>query len=751
MEKDEQAKKDLVAIDGIVDSIIYHNEENGYTIFEIATADKEHPQQEIPVTVVGTIPSISEGTCIKVMGSWVIHPSYGRQFRMEYYEQSMPVTSDAILRYLSSGAIKGIGPKTAAMIVGQYGADTFDVIENHPEWLADLPGISQKKAEAISEHYRAQFGMRNVMLFCQDFCGPATSIQIYKKWGGSAIDIIKQNPYRLCDEIHGIGFARADGIAQTLGIENYKEERICAGIKHILTENASQNGHVYLPAEKLVEAAMALLSVTEEEVEQALARLSAEEAIVIPPTKHRRVYLKRYYNAERYIVDKLVLLSKLGSGTHQLAGVEAQIDFLEDAEGLTYAKAQRQAISGAIKHGVMLLTGGPGTGKTTVIRAVIRLFEDMGYDVALAAPTGRAAKRMSDATACEARTIHRLLEMEYSAGEIPRFKRCETDLLDESVIIIDEMSMVDTLLMEALLRAIKPGAHLVLIGDADQLPSVGAGNVLCDLLASDCFHTVRLTEIFRQAQESLIITNAHAINAGEYPELFEKHNDFFFLARENDGQIAATIADLCVHRLPKSYGREIRDKIQVIAPSRKGEAGTIALNVALQSVLNPPAPIKREKKVGERIFRVGDKVMQTRNNYDLLWEKDGVEGCGIFNGDIGIVQSIDYATESMTILFDDRTTPYAFENLDDLEHAYAITVHKSQGSEYPVVILPMYNFTNRLLTRSLLYTAVTRAQKMVILVGRPEVVKGMVDNDRRVNRYTGLRRLLRKACKSTED
>lgn len=736
-------KRDLVTIDGIVDSIIYHNEENGYTIFEMATADLENPMQEVAVTVVGTIPSISESTCVKVMGNWVIHPTYGRQFRMEYYEPSLPVTSDTILRYLSSGAIKGVGPKTAAMIVGKYGTDSFDVIENHPEWLADLPGISPKKATAISENYRAQFGMHNVMMFCKDFCGPAASIQIYKKWGGSAIDIIKQNPYRLCGEIHGIGFQRADGIAKTLGIEQYSTERLYAGIKHILTENAIHNGHVYLPLDKLVGAAGQLLEASEEDTVAAIETLAAEGALVIPPTKTRRVYLKKYYDAEKYIVEKLCLLDRLATGAHLPSNVEAQISLLEDSEGITYARAQRGAIAAAATHGIMLLTGGPGTGKTTVIRAVIRLFEAMGYEVALAAPTGRAAKRMSDATSAEAKTIHRLLEMEYGADDFPRFKKCETDLLDENVIIIDEMSMVDTLLMEALLRAIKPGSHLVLIGDADQLPSVGAGNVLADLLASGVFHTVRLTEIFRQAQESLIITNAHAINAGEYPELFEKHNDFFFLARENDSQIAATIADLCLHRLPKTYGAQIRERIQVIAPSRKGEAGTVALNAVLQKCLNPPAPLKKEKKSGERIFRVGDKVMQTRNNYDLLWERDGYEGCGIFNGDIGIITDINFSEGSMTILFDERVTPYAFENLEDLEHAYAITVHKSQGSEYPVVILPMYNFTNRLLTRSLLYTAVTRAQEMVILVGNAAVVQGMVDNDRRVNRYTGLKRLLR--------
>ena len=738
-------QSELVALDGVVEHIIYHNEENGYTVCELSSADLAgDPKQDHLITAVGTLPYIAPGEMIRAMGSFLVHPSFGKQFKIEYYEKQLPATSESILKYLSSGVLHGIGPKTAQRIVGMFGVDTFDVIEKEPEKLAELPGISYQKAMDISEEFQKQFGMRNVMMFCRDYFGPATSVRIYKKWGVAAVDIIRQNPYRLCDEFYGIGFERADRVAKSLGIESYREQRMQAAIKFILSENGIRNGHVYLPKDRLLEGVCQMLRAEKEEAVSALKTLIQNDAVKCAKIGSRTaVYLKPYFDAELWIVKKLFLLEKTCEQI-EVRDAERIVSQIEAEESITYAKMQRKAILSAINHGVMLLTGGPGTGKTTIIRAVVRIFERLGLKYVLAAPTGRAAKRMSEATQQEAKTIHRLLEMSYSDGEYPKFQRDENNLLEEKVVIVDESSMIDTLLLCALLKAMKPGSRLILIGDSDQLPSVGAGNVLHDLLESDCFSSVRLKEIFRQASESLIITNAHAINAGEYPTLTAKDNDFFFVPRQSEEEIALTVADLCLNRLPKTYGEQMRQQIQVIAPSRKGGAGTIALNALLQKYLNPASPNKREKKHGETIFREGDKVMQIRNNYDLQWKRNGSDGCGVFNGDIGRILEILPAQESMKIEFDDRVAEYDFSMLDELEHAYAITVHKSQGSEYPIVVMPVYPFTDRLLTRNLLYTAVTRAQRMVVLVGQASVVGSMVQNYRQTKRYTGLCPFLQK-------
>lgn len=735
----------LVSLDGVVEHIIYHNDENGYTVCELSSADlSEDPKQEHLITVVGTLPYLAPGEMIRAMGSFLVHPSFGKQFKIAYYEKQLPATSESILKYLSSGVLHGIGPKTAERIVGMFGVDTFDVIEKEPEKLAELPGISYQKAMDISEEFQKQFGMRNVMMFCRDYFGPATSVRIYKKWGVAAVDIIRQNPYRLCDEFYGIGFERADRVAKSLGIESYREQRMQAAIKFILSENGIRNGHVYLPKDRLLEGVCQMLHAEKEEAVSALKALIQNDAVKCAKIDSRTaVYLKPYFDAEILIVKKLFLLEKTCEQM-EVRDAERIVTQIEAEESITYAKMQRKAILSAINHGVMLLTGGPGTGKTTIIRAVVRIFERLGLKYVLAAPTGRAAKRMSEATQQEAKTIHRLLEMSYSDGEYPKFQRDENNLLEEKVVIVDESSMIDTLLLCALLKAMKPGSRLILIGDSDQLPSVGAGNVLHDLLESNCFSSVRLREIFRQASESLIITNAHAINAGEYPTLTAKDNDFFFVPRQSEKEIALTVADLCLNRLPKTYGEQIRQQIQVIAPSRKGGAGTVSMNALLQKYLNPASPNKREKKHGETIFREGDKVMQIRNNYDLQWKRNGADGCGVFNGDIGRILEILPAQESMRIEFDDRVVEYDFSLLDELEHAYAITVHKSQGSEYPIVVMPVYPFTPRLLTRNLLYTAVTRAQRMVVLVGQASVIGSMVQNHRQTKRYTGLCPLLQK-------
>ncbi len=728
----------LDMLEGTVEEITYQNAENGYTVCDLVVNGEEL------VTVVGVMPFLHEGEMIRVMGTWQTHPQYGKQFRTESFEKQLPESAASILKYLSSRAVKGIGPASAKKIVDRFAEDTFDVLENHPDLLAGIPGISRKKAEEISENFKRQFGIRSVMMFCRDFFGPATAVKVYNRWGGSAVDVIKENPYSLCDEIYGIGFERADRIARDLGIRQDSEYRIRAGIKYFLNYNAINNGHVFIPRPKLVAAAAQMLSVSEPQVEAGLTALENAGALVTVGTEsYRCVYLKSYYEAESYTARKLDLLDKLCERI-SVENVDRYISTIELEDGIEYASMQKKAIHSAMAGGVMILTGGPGTGKTTVIRALLRIFDSLGMDTALAAPTGRAAKKMSQATQREAKTIHRLLEMEYSGEDEPAFRRDADNLLDEDALIIDEASMIDISLMASLMRAVKPGARLILIGDADQLPSVGAGNVLRDVIASERFHTVKLNHVFRQADESLIITNAHAINHGEYPTLDSKRSDFFFVRRPNDEDIARTVVDLCLYRLPKTYGEDIRNRIQVISPSRKGTAGTIPLNALLQSALNPPAPTKREKKSRDVTLREGDRVMQVRNNYDISWKKDdGSEGVGVFNGDIGIIVAIDASEETVTVRFDDRTVKYEFSQTDDLEHAYAITVHKSQGSEYPVVIIPMYRFAPQLMTRNLLYTAVTRAQNMVILVGREDVVMTMVDNNRQALRYTGLRAMLR--------
>ena len=732
----EERDKDRFGIEkleGSVEQIVFCNEDNGYTVCDMALEDDI-------VTVCGIMPMLCEGDRLCVYGRWVHSAKYGRQFSVEQYERVMPADIASMLRYLSSRAIKGIGPKTAAKIIEEFGEDSFDVIENHPEWLANIKGISTKVALAASESFKEQAGIRSAMMFFREYFGASTTVRIYKKWGSSSVDIAKKNPYRLCNEIEGIGFERADALANSLGLQNDNFDRIMSGLSYVLIKSASYNGHVCLPREKLCEAGAELLEVSAEEADRAISELIRMGRFkYVLQGEAQMIYLAEAYDEEKYVAEKLTLLDKM-CATVDVSDIDRFIEREEAKAGIEYASLQKKAISDALRYGVMVLTGGPGTGKTTVVRALIHIFDSMGYEIALAAPTGRAAKRMSEATAMEAKTIHRLLEMSYDLEGRSVFNRNEFDLLDEQIIIVDEASMIDSALMCALLKAIKPGARLIIIGDSDQLPSVGAGNVLRDIIESGRFATVRLCEIFRQAQESLIVTNAHAINRGEMPNLAVKDKDFFFLRRDRDKDIAATVVDLCKNRLPRAYGNMARNGLQVICASRKGEAGTENLNVLLQQALNPRERGKSEHSFRERIFREGDRVMQTRNNYDIAWtrEYDGKEGNGIFNGDIGIIESIEVAEREMTVLFDDRRVVYDFSLLEDLEHAYAITVHKSQGSEYPMVVMPMCTASQMLHTRNLFYTAVTRAQNMVILVGREDIIKEMVENNRRSMRYTGL-------------
>ena len=725
---------DMTRIRGTVEEVIYRNEDNGYSV---AVIDYENE----PVTATGIMPRIRLGNEVILMGEWVTHPQYGRQFKVHFFELAVPENAEGMLKYLSSRAVKGIGPKTAKRIVDTFGASSFEVIENDPALLATVRGISPEKAEQISRDFREQFGMRNIMMFFGEHFGPTTSMKIYKRFGNSAVDIVKANPYLLCEEVYGIGFERADRLAMSLGVAPDAPSRVEAGVLYLLNYNASANGHVYLPLEKLSEAACALLSCPREAVDRAIESLCAVRRLMLRSLpEHTAVYTKRAYDAEQTSARKLQLLSD----TNLFGSVEGADSLIEDTqtvEGITYAPQQKSAILGAINHALTVITGGPGTGKTTIIKAVLCIFSQLGLKVALAAPTGRAAKRMSEATGSEAKTIHRLLEMEFSENEEPRFFRGEDNPLDRDVVIIDELSMIDIFLFSSLLSALRPGTRLILIGDSDQLPSVGAGDVLRDIIAAQKYPVYRLERIFRQAEESQIVVNAHRINNGEYPVPSGKEGDFFLMERADAQVTAQTVLELCATRLPRTYGKEILEGVQILSCTRKGPLGTYSLNALLQNALNPAAPGKAEQPFRETVFRVGDKVMQITNNYDLEWfleEDESVCGAGVFNGDIGTVWEIDADEERLCVNFDGRIGVYDFSQLDELEHAWAVTVHKSQGSEYPVVILPVFDPSVMLATRNLLYTAITRAKKMVILVGKRESVCRMVDNNKIAGRYTAL-------------
>ena len=719
-------------VSGVVENVVYKNDSNDYTVFEVV--DDENRL----FTAVGIIPMVSEGENVTLEGQWTYHKEFGKQFSFVSYEKSLPQEIDGIIQYLSGKTIKGVGPVTAVKIVNRFGLDTFDVIENHPEWLTDISGITMKKAAVISESFRAQSELRGIMMFFKDYVGAGEANKVYKRLGASAVGIIKDNPYILCNGDYGIAFDKADSMAASLGFSPDCDMRVLSGVNYVLKYNANVNGHTCLPREKLVSATANLLSISVDDVEVKMDRFIANSDFVsFKVLDHELIMTPEVNHREEYISKKIRMLSK---EIVQLSSMDiaSLIQKVEMRLGVRYADRQREAIFRCMNGGVTIITGGPGTGKTTVVRGIISIFNDLDFKTALAAPTGRAAKRMSEATGEEAKTIHRLLEMEKDGNDELKFNRNSRNPLDENVIIVDEASMIDLSLMSALTEALRRGTRLILIGDSDQLPSVGAGNVLEDLISSCAVDTVRLTEIFRQSKESLIITNAHKINSGEAPVLNVTNNDFFFVRRESEREIASTVADLITKRLPKTYGEEIREQIQVISPSKKGAGGVELLNSELQARVNPKTAFKKEKASHGVIFREGDRVMQIVNNYDIEWEKNGVCGLGIFNGDIGVIESIDLKNEVINIWFDDRYVRYDFENLDELELSYAITVHKSQGSEYHVVIIPMYACAPMLMTRNLLYTAVTRAKKMVILVGRSDLPDKMVKNNREVLRYTTL-------------
>ncbi len=727
----ESAAKEQLS--GKIENVVFRNESNDYTVLEISD------ENELLVTAVGIMPLAFEGEEVVLSGHWTYHKEFGKQFNFNSFEKNLPKEIDGILQYLSSRTIKGVGPVTAVKIVNRYGLETFEVLEKHPEWLADIPGITMKKAAQIAESFREQTGIRGVMMLCKDYISPSEVTRVYKKFGGSALGIIEENPYMLCGGELGISFDKIDDLAKSMGHPMNSSARALAGIEYLLSYNGSNNGHTCLPSDKLIMAASQLLSLDSDKVSAMVdSFIRSGDLGRYRESEREYIMTHRAAEAEDFIAKTLHRLSS-GVVRYGINDVSSLLEQVEAKLSIKLAPQQKKAVYQALENGVMVLTGGPGTGKTTIVKALISLFDSVGERVVLAAPTGRAAKRMSEATGYEAKTVHRMLEMERTQNGESRFCRNAKMPLDESVVIVDEASMLDLFLTEALVRALKRGARLILIGDSDQLPSVGSGNILDDIISSERISTVRLTEIFRQSKESLIITNAHRINSGESPILNITNNDFFFVRREREGDICSTIASLISQRLPKTYGADIKDQIQVITPSKKGVGGVEALNMVLQETMNPPLQFKREKAAHGTIFREGDRVMQISNNYELEWEKNGIEGLGLFNGDIGKIVRINKNESYMTIDFEDKLVKYPFDLLDELELAYAITVHKSQGSEYPVVIIPMYSCPPMLMSRNLLYTAVTRAKRMVILVGRSDIPPKMAQNNREVLRYTTLR------------
>ena len=729
-------------IDGTIASVIYQNEENGYTVLRLVTGDGE------AVTVVGSIPCAAPGEDLIVHGRWVSHPVHGEQVQAERVERRLPTTEDEIQRYLASGVIKGIGAATAARLVERFGARTLEVLEEDPDALLKIKGITPRRAKEIVESYRYQTGMRRLMDFLSINDLPLfLALRLYRRYGSGALDAVRENPYLLVDEMYGVDFAVMDEIALSMGMPGDSRRRVEAAVLFELTYNLN-NGHVFLPRDKLIAASSQLIECPPDVAEAALDGLIGRGAVRWEKVaKVEACYLRRLYEAETAVVEKLermlrVQADRLDYVSNRVDEIIAQI---EAEQGLTYAPAQRRAVELAAKQGLVLLTGGPGTGKTTSVRGIVAMLDRMGCTTVLAAPTGRAAKRLGELCGREAQTIHRCLGMTWKedTGEVTFQKNAQEPLLAEAVVV-DEMSMVDLPLMAALLSAVSDDCRLVMVGDPDQLPSVGPGNVFSDLIRSGRIETVSLTEIFRQAQASGIVRAAHMVNQGQVPELRDPScSDFFFMRRRDPAAAVELVVELCRTRLPQNMGID-PEQIQVLCPTRKGEWGTAALNRALQKALNPPDPSKRQKSWGETTFRVGDRVMQVRNNYDVLWIRpDGVTGSGIFNGDVGVVEDIDPSGELLTIRFDDRSATYTADLLGELELAYAVTVHKSQGSEYRAVILVSLPAAPALMVRGVLYTGITRARELLITVGDDAALARMAENDRQQRRYSGLRWRLR--------
>ena len=724
-------------ISGYVDHIIYRNADNGYTVLVLVCAEEE-------LTCVGSFSDIAEGENIEAQGEYTDHPTYGRQFKVISFEEKAPQDAVAIERYLGSGAIKGIGVALAARIVRRFKEDTFRIIEEEPERLAEIKGISGRKAMEIAEQVNSKRDLRQAMIFLQKYgISTALAVKIYNQYGQEVYRILQENPYRMADDIDGVGFRTADEIASRVGIRTDSDFRIRSGIQYVLLQ-ASGEGHTYLPMDELTRRSSSLLEIDPEHIEKHYMNLAMDRKLVLRQTDNvTQVYASSFFYMEANTATMLKQLD-ISYDVPDIE-IEERLRQIEKKTKMDLDEHQAEAVKEAVRNGLLIITGGPGTGKTTTINTIIRYFEMEGMDIFLAAPTGRAAKRMSETTGFEARTIHRMLELNGGVEGSAGFERNEQNPLETDVIIIDEMSMVDISLMYALLKAVLAGTRLILVGDVNQLPSVGPGSVLKDIIDAELFHTVKLTRIFRQASTSDIIVNAHKINRGEPVSLDNKSMDFFFLKRYDADKIINVTLQLIKQKLPKFVEASEYD-IQVLTPMRKGLLGVERLNTILQQYLNPPDERKREKEHGSTLFREGDKVMQTKNNYQLEWEirsKYGLmidKGTGIFNGDMGIIEEINDFAETMTISFDEgRTVEYPFKLLEELELAYAITIHKSQGSEYPAVVIPLLTGPRMLMNRNLLYTAVTRAKKCVTIVGNDETFRQMIRNNSEQRRYSGLK------------
>lgn len=725
-------------LEGLVEAIIFKSDDSGYIVAKI-TANKEL------VTIVGIMPLIKEGQQIEVKGNWINHKQFGRQFNVAEYKEVLPTSAREIEKYLSTGIIHGIGPVTAKKIVKAFGVETLDILDNDIERLREVEGIGEKKFNIIYESYLESRELKDIIMFFQNHGVTINQcLKIYKKFGPDSIDIVSNNPYVLNDEISGIGFLTSDRIAKSLGIEPQSDFRVQSGIRYVLN-NFSGLGNTYMPKDKLIEQCQKVLMVDKELIEVNIYNSVLEGKVKVEKINDiEAVYALPYYFCELGVTNKIITLSIEKFQTIN-SDVLFEISSFENKHNIKFADSQKDAILGAFENGIEIITGGPGTGKTTIIKCIIEIYENNGMKVLLAAPTGRAAKRMTESTGREAKTIHRLLEMGVSEDENSFFGRGEGEPLEGDVIIIDEASMIDIMLMNSLLKAIKLGTRVIIVGDVDQLPSVGPGNVLRDLINSNFIKVVRLNEIFRQGKESMIILNAHRINNGELPYLNKKDGDFFFDNRENNESILQTILDLVNRRIPmfNSKWNKVKD-IQILSPTRKGILGIENLNNELQAILNPPDKYKKERKFKDFIFRVGDKVMQTKNNYSLKWNRIGGygdnEGVGIFNGDMGFIESIDEENNTITVIFDDeRRIVYDNVYVEELELAYAITIHKSQGSEFKVVITPAFMGSAFLMNRNILYTGITRAKELVVVVGSQKALKYMVDNTNSMERYSSLK------------
>ena len=725
--------EELVTWEGTVHSVIFQNAENGYTVLRLLTEEGE------VVTVVGCIPCAAPGERLTVSGVWETHPQHGEQLRAVELERSLPEDEEDIFNYLSSGVCKGVGPATARRIVDRFGTETLDILERDPGRLSLIKGITEKKAQEIAVGFRQAMGLRRLMAFLAQYqLPPVLAMRLRQVYGDAALEKIRENPYLLsCDDC-GVEFSATDEIAMSMGFSSECGERLRAAVTFELSHNEN-NGHVFLPRPKLVAATCQLLDCSEELVESALDDLIERRAVIQEQVANvEACYLRRLWEAE---VSACVRLNGLlAADADESRQADKTVSEIEAEQGITYAPQQRQAVKLAAKTGVVILTGGPGTGKTTTVRGIVALFEKMGLDIVLAAPTGRAAKRMSELTGREAQTVHRLLGMSWNeATQQVTFTKTEKEPLETDAVIVDEMSMVDLTLFSALLRALRPGTRLVLVGDADQLPSVGAGNVFSDLIRSGRVETVFLREVFRQAEQSAIIRNAHAVNMGEPPKMTNDQGDFFFMCRRDGERTVSTIVELCKTRLPEKMGIPA-DQIQVLTPTRKGASGTVNLNRCLQTALNPARPDKREIQWGDRLFREGDRIMQTRNDYNVVWgREDGTIGTGIFNGDVGKILQIDPSGEWLAVEFDGRAATYGVEMLNEIDLAYAQTVHKAQGSEYRCVVMAAMPAAQSLMVRGVLYTALTRARELLIMVGDDAAIRAMAANDKQQKRYSGLR------------